>query len=414
MAVVIPARWCWVSSPTRESPFSRFSSVFLVTLRYAAAGGSKEAFHLVYQAFETLADPEARKRYDDQRPIKLLPKQKAKPKKAQAKRAQPSEQKERAEATPKPEHTSQTSGTSKQSAGASKVLSHDKLLTKLYELLKRLPRELRNDIIQKEFSQKQRVLFEKWIVNQREAETQRETEQAASMKMLSSSSSAPAQSQDAVHALIRSPGSWSDGPTVTAPKPHELGQSLIPAAPKRVRKAKRKHDSDMRGICRSHGSTYRAKVCIASLLIYTREGDLPTAIEFLVILTSLKQRLQASSKDRQSVSLKKRKQVFPPNLLLALPVLKESTPKLIWNVFSLQGHARPNGRSMRALSSDCKKPWSNLLLSTAGTGIFGNHPEAMASNLTAMAKPDSNGLQPTAAMASKCLWLWSQKGVQGG
>ena len=126
---------------------------------------------MVYQAFETLADPEARKRYDDQRPTtKLLPKQKAKPKKAQAKRAQPSEQKERAEATPTPEHTSQTSSTSKQSASASKVFSHDKLLTKLYELLKRLPRELRNDIIQKEFSRKQRVLFEKWIVTQREAE----------------------------------------------------------------------------------------------------------------------------------------------------------------------------------------------------------------------------------------------------
>ena len=27
-------------------------------------GGSKEAFHLVYQALETLADPEARKKYD--------------------------------------------------------------------------------------------------------------------------------------------------------------------------------------------------------------------------------------------------------------------------------------------------------------------------------------------------------------
>ena len=134
------------------------------------AGGSKEAFHFVYQAFETLADPEARKRYDDQRPTKMLPKQKAQPKKSKAKRAQPSEQKERTKPTPKPEHTSQTSGTSKQSAGASKVLSHDKLLTKLYELLKRLPRELRNDIIQKEFSRKQRVLFEKWIVTQREAE----------------------------------------------------------------------------------------------------------------------------------------------------------------------------------------------------------------------------------------------------
>ena len=28
-------------------------------------GGSKEAFHLVYQALETLADPEARRKYDN-------------------------------------------------------------------------------------------------------------------------------------------------------------------------------------------------------------------------------------------------------------------------------------------------------------------------------------------------------------
>eukprot|EP00913_Durusdinium_trenchii_P024843 g23318.t1 len=135
-------------------------------------GGSKEAFHLVYLAFETLADPEARKRYDDQRPTKLLPKQKAKPKKSKTKRAQPSEQKERTKPTPKPEHTSQTSGTSKQSASASKVFSHDKLLTKLCKLLKGLTREVRNDVIQKEFTQQQRVLLEKWMQNQHDAETE--------------------------------------------------------------------------------------------------------------------------------------------------------------------------------------------------------------------------------------------------
>ncbi|CAK9029479.1 unnamed protein product [Durusdinium trenchii] len=174
-------------------------------------GGSKEAFHLVYQAFENLADPEARKRYDTQRATSASSKQKAKPKKS----AQP----EKRAAPPKPEHTSQASGT-KQSE-TPRMFSH-KLLTRLYELLKRLPREVRNDIIQKEFTQKQRMLFEKWIVNQ----------------------------------------SWK----------------------------KRKQKVEV-----------RAQVGLDSLCILSRECDLPTAIEFLIILSSVKQRMQGSSQDAEAV-----------------------------------------------------------------------------------------------------------------
>ena len=64
-----------------------------------------------------------------------------------------------------------------------RMFSHDKLLTKALRTHEGTPtREVRSDIIQKEFTQKQRVLFEKWIVTQREAESERETQQAASMR----------------------------------------------------------------------------------------------------------------------------------------------------------------------------------------------------------------------------------------
>ena len=225
------------------------------------AGGSKEAFHFVYQAFETLADPEARKRYDDQRPTKMLPKQKAQPKKSKAKRAQPSEQKERTKPTPKPEHTSQTSGTSKQSATASKVLSHDKLLAKLYELLKELTREVRNEVIQKEFTQQQRVLLEKWIVNQREAETEEETAQVAA-EVPSSSAAKNALKNELA----------TDDMTGTL--------SLVPSIPGRERgrrKTKKKRPAEMRGIGRAGPGLYRTKVSVDSVVIYTRDCDLPTA-----------------------------------------------------------------------------------------------------------------------------------------
>ncbi|CAK9101325.1 DnaJ protein homolog 2 [Durusdinium trenchii] len=244
-------------------------------------GGSKEAFHLVYQAFENLADPEARKRYDTQRATSASSKQKAKPKKS----AQP----EKRAAPPKPEHTSQASGT-KQSE-TPRMFSH-KLLTRLYELLKRLPREVRNDIIQKEFTQKQRMLFEKWIVNQREAETKRETEQAASMML--SSSSAAKQEAPTCHTGLEPPAQEQ---TIAA---NSSTLSLIPAQPRSWKKRKQK--VEVRGVCKcTRGSGYTAQVGLDSLCILSRECDLPTAIEFLIILSSVKQRMQGSSQDAEAV-----------------------------------------------------------------------------------------------------------------
>ena len=151
--------------------------------------------------------------------------------------------------------------------------------------MKGLTREARSDIIQKEFTQKQRVLFEKWIVTQREAESERETEQAASKAQ--SSNDDP---KEAADRSTTASAAADDAPCMTV--------SLVPAQAKQrfQKKTKRKHYSEMKGMFRS-GTEYQAKVGFDSLRIYTRNCDLSTAVEFLIILTSVKQRMQGASND---------------------------------------------------------------------------------------------------------------------
>ena len=57
-----------------------------------------------------------------------------------------------------------------------------KLLMKIYELLKRFPRDLRQEVISKFFSQQQRLILEKWMVDMvktREAQAAPQAPQAA-------------------------------------------------------------------------------------------------------------------------------------------------------------------------------------------------------------------------------------------
>ena len=119
----------------------------------ALAGGCKEAFHSVYQAFEALADPEARRRYDETSEGQTSDTSSGWRKKGKTKKRHDGQKPQKPPAGPK-----------------KGIHSPKKLLSKLYDLLKGLSRELRNEVISKDFSQKQRVLLEAWIVQQREAE----------------------------------------------------------------------------------------------------------------------------------------------------------------------------------------------------------------------------------------------------
>ena len=166
-------------------------------------GGSKEEFHLVYQALETLGDPAARQQYDHSLattktgPAPHAPHPKSRKRKREEKHAQATSCK--AETKTKPQTPGKRSTTSagkapsrpaqatakatpgkKSTTFAGKAprkppratatpaepqSKQTKLLMKIRDLLKRLPREVRNDVITNQFSQKQRVVLEKFMVD---------------------------------------------------------------------------------------------------------------------------------------------------------------------------------------------------------------------------------------------------------
>ena len=172
-------------------------------------GGSKEEFHLVYQALETLADPAARQKYDHSLATTKTgpashathaPHPKSKKRKRKEKHAQqatscnaktetkptvpgkksatfngkaPSRPTQAtAKATPgKKSAISPCKAPSKPPRAAATAMPAEpqskqtKLLMKIRDLLKRLPREVRNDVITNQLSQKQRVILEKFMVD---------------------------------------------------------------------------------------------------------------------------------------------------------------------------------------------------------------------------------------------------------
>ena len=169
-------------------------------------GGSKEEFHLVYQALETLADPAARQKYDHSLattktgPAPHAPHPKSRKRKREEKHAQQATScNAKTETKPTvpgkksttfsgkaPRRPTQATGKAtpgkKPTTFAGKAPSSSKppraaampaepqskqtkLLMKIRDLLKRLPREVRNDVITNQLSQKQRVLLEKFMVD---------------------------------------------------------------------------------------------------------------------------------------------------------------------------------------------------------------------------------------------------------
>ena len=144
-------------------------------------GGSKEDFHLVYQALETLGDPAARQKYDHSlatacKKTEAALHPKSKKKKREGKPAHPATSC-KAETKTKPQMFGKKSTTfAGKSPSSSKPprptatpaepqSKQTKLLTKIRDLLKRLPRDARNDVITNQLTQKQRVLLEKFMVD---------------------------------------------------------------------------------------------------------------------------------------------------------------------------------------------------------------------------------------------------------
>ena len=150
-------------------------------------GGSKEEFHLVYQALETLGDPAARQKYDQSLATTKTgpaphashaPHPKEKRRKREGEHAQPATSC-KAKAKTKPQKTPGKKSTTFAGKAPSKPprattatatpaepqSKQTKLLMKIRDLLKQLPRDARNDVITNQFSQKQRVILERFMVD---------------------------------------------------------------------------------------------------------------------------------------------------------------------------------------------------------------------------------------------------------
>ena len=148
-------------------------------------GGSKEEFHLVYAALETLGDPAARQKYDHSiatasKKTESAPHPKSKKRKREDKPGHPATSC-KAEAKTKPPTPGKKSTTSAGKApsrptqaratatSAEPQSKQTKLLMKIRDLLKQLPRDARNDVITNQFSQKQRIILEKFMVDKADA-----------------------------------------------------------------------------------------------------------------------------------------------------------------------------------------------------------------------------------------------------
>ena len=246
-------------------------------------GGSKEQFHLVYQALETLADPKARKTYDSRRATGTTTttcmnpfttgvrheRTKA-PGKAQAKKDTP-----RSRQTSRPPKMGQSGGPSDSSELQTKIL------IKIHRLLKDLPRDVRSVVLSHEFSQQQRLILEKWMV---------ETSPSAPAKL------GPKQLTSVGFESNEDEGSKDKGhepcqALAAVPQSAKFNQSAA-SSRKRQKRGAVSVRRDVMGYLRKIRSRYAACICFDAIEIYTGGSDLPTALEYLVILTTIKQKLQ--------------------------------------------------------------------------------------------------------------------------
>ena len=251
-------------------------------------GGSKEEFHLVYQALETLADPKARKTYDSTEKTKptgtkttgrspfttgVRHERTKAPGKAQAKKDTP--------------RSRQTSGPSKmgQSGGPSDSSElQTKILIKIHGLLKDLPRDVRSIVLSHEFSQQQRLILEKWMV-----ETSPSAPAKLGPKQLSNEDeeSQKDKGHEPCQALALLPSTKFNQRAASSRKRRKRGAVSV--------------SRGVVGCVKKIKAAYRACICFDAIEIYTGQSDLPTALEYLVILTTMKQKMQGSMLSKGTV-----------------------------------------------------------------------------------------------------------------
>jgi hypothetical protein len=279
-------------------------------------GGSKDAFHLVYQALEILADPEARQKYDQslsrvnrRSEVDLQQTSPAGKKKTSKKRTQPSGQREtcpqpKRPTEPKKKPTADAGSTGNEpEANQPPQSKQTKLVKRIRDLLKQLPRDLRNDAITKHFSQKQRLILEKWMVDtlsaSQEGETVVTTNQAARVRDIPTIESPNGL---LYHGSCHTPflPSVPSLPSLPAVS-NSYRPNMSRMSRKKTAECKMKDSKDpnakMRrttgsGYLKKQGVSYAAGLCFDAIDIYTKTCDLQTSLEYLLVLTAVKQKMR--------------------------------------------------------------------------------------------------------------------------
>ena len=284
-------------------------------------GGSKEAFHLVYQALETLADPLARRKYDNglaaSKPTVVQhPPQKSsrRKKKTSKKRAQPAERKQarsKAKKTQKPKSEPKTASHTQAGPEAPKARQSQeaKLLTKIHALLKLLPRDVRKDMITNHFSQKQRLTLENWMFdNSQQAKAEPGTQEVAlalpfvegedrSAKPATRAAAIQDQaaSLDNSCADVAAPAIDSLSPRRRKPRIWRQARHRMIRDKNAESKPKTRKPCGFVTAVKRGSAYYKATIRFDALDIHTGQCDLQTALEYLVILTSAKQKMLDST-----------------------------------------------------------------------------------------------------------------------
>ena len=159
------------------------------------------------------------------------------------------------------------------------VESHTLLRCSSWRLESRgLPRDVREDVFRRDFSQEQRLLLEKWMKELGEAK------ERASNALVARTSSLPIRKKPT--AEVKEPD------LVVAPQSAPaLSLRVSPKQPLPPTKQKRKRDTGMKNLLVRKTGKYAAEVCFDATRISTRDYDLSTAVEFLMVLTSIKQKM---------------------------------------------------------------------------------------------------------------------------
>ena len=250
---------------------------------------------MVQEALETLSDPELRKKYDR----RLASSQVRRKQSAEA--TGPSGKKEEAKTSsscPSTSATQKPCSSKKRPRDAGnkgKSLSlesrQQQLLIKVHDLLKQLPREARNDVLKTKFSEKQRLILEKWIVDTTRVE----------------SPPVPVEAQPPSRVDTAKDVSKNRFPRHLVPFQDPTGsfhirlklqrQSVVSRSKSQVKKKRGKRTRRTCGSIQKGWQGYVSTIIFDCIQIRSGQSDLQTALEHLMILTTAKQKYVQGSED---------------------------------------------------------------------------------------------------------------------